>query len=71
MQESFSSAPDMNIMKHMPPVMSAGVTATPSADLPVPPTEKRPKPKMSALSTRRMRRLVRLRVRTSEVEEAC
>ena len=70
MQDNFSSAPDMNIMKHIPPVISAGVTTDSSADLPVPPTEKRPKPKMRALRTRRIRRFVRFNVRTSDVEEA-
>merc|ERR1719288_377958 len=70
MQDNFSSAPDMNIMKHIPPVISAGGTTDSSADLPVPPTEKRPKPKMRALRTRRIRRFVRFNVRTSDVEEA-
>ena len=56
--------------KHMPPVNSDWDTLGPSRDLPAPPTEKRPKPKMRALRTSRMRRLVRLRVSTSEVLEA-
>ena len=70
MQSSFSSAPEVNMRKHIPPVRSAWVTIGLSADRPVPPTENRPKPKMRALRTRRMRRFVRLRVRTSDVEEA-
>ena len=41
-----------------------------SADLAVPPTEKMPKPKIRAFKTNRMSKLVKLSVRTSEVDDA-
>jgi len=58
-------------MKQRPPERSAWVKAVDSsADLAEEPTLKRPKPKIRALRTIRMSKLVKLRVKTSEVDEA-
>ena len=58
-------------MKHMPPERSAWVRdVDSSADLAEEPTLKRPNPKIRALRTTRMSKFVKLRVKTSEVEEA-
>ena len=58
-------------MKHMPPERSAWVKdVDSSADLAEEPTLKRPNPKIRALRTMRMSKFVKLRVKTSEVEEA-
>lgn len=60
-------------MKQRPPFRSVVVMAEfLSFDLACPPTPpaKMPKPMMMALAIRRMIRLVMLRVKTSEVEEA-
>jgi len=71
MQDNLSSEPAVYIMKHIPPERSAWVRAVlSSADLADEPTEKRPKPKIKALRTIRMSKLVKFRVKTSEVLEA-
>jgi len=70
MQDNLSSEPAVYIMKHMPPERSAWVRAVSSADLAEDPTLKRPNPKIRALRTMRMSKLVKLRVKTSEVLEA-
>ena len=71
MQDNLSSEPAVYMMKHMPPERSAWVRAVESsADLAEEPTLKRPNPKMRALRTMRMSKLVKLRVKTSEVLEA-
>jgi len=70
MQDNFSSAPEVYMMKHMPPLRSAWERLVSSALLAEDPTLKSPKPKMRALRTIRMSKLVKLSVKTSEVEEA-
>ena len=61
-------------MKHMPPVRSlwvmAGLWCSAERAWPPIPPAKMPKPMMMALAMRRMMRLVMLRVRTSDVEDA-
>ena len=73
MQDSLDSSPEVYIKKHMPPVRSdwvmAGLCSDERAWPPTPPA-KIPKPMMMALAIRRMIKLVMLRVKTSEVEEA-
>jgi hypothetical protein len=56
--------------KHMPPLKSAWVKEVSSAERADEPTLKRPNPKMMALRTMRMSKLVKLSVSTSEVEDA-
>jgi len=72
MHWSFSSAPEVYMMKHMPPLRSACVTAVSSDERAwlLLPTLKRPKPKMMAFNTMRMSKLVKLSVSTSDVEDA-
>jgi len=69
-QLNFSSAPEVYMMKHMPPLRSAWEREVSSLDLAEEPTLKRPKPKMIAFNTIRMSKLVKLSVSTSEVEDA-
>merc|ERR1711997_1344963 len=71
MQFNLDSSPAMCIIKHMPPWRSVSENeGLSSADLAVPPTEKRPNPKIRAFKTNRMSKLVKLSVRTSEVDDA-
>jgi len=73
MQESFSSAPEVYIMKHIPPVKSVCEKYPASLDLALllPPLPMAtPTPMMMALAINRMIRLVMFRVNTSEVEDA-
>jgi len=59
------------MMKHIPPVRSdCDREVLSSLERAEEPTLKRPKPKIMAFNTIRISRLVRLRVRTSEVELA-
>ena len=69
-QLNFSSAPEVYMIKHMPPLRSAWEREVSSDDLADEPTLKRPNPKMMAFNTIRMSKLVKLSVRTSEVEDA-
>ena len=71
MQFNLDSSPAMCIIKHMPPWRSASENdGLSSADLAVPPTEKRPNPKIRAFKTNKMSKLVKLSVRTSDVDDA-
>ena len=71
MQFNLDSSPDMCIIKHMPPWRSVSENeGLSSADLAVPPTEKRPNPKIRAFKTNKMSKLVKLSVRTSDVDDA-
>ena len=71
MQPNLDGSPAMCIMKHIPPWRSVCVkVGLSSADLAVPPTEKRPKPKIRAFKTNKISKLVKLSVRTSDVDDA-
>ena len=71
MQFNLDSSPAMCIIKHMPPWRSVSEKdGLSSADLAVPPTEKRPNPKIRAFKTNKMSKLVKLSVRTSDVDDA-
>ena len=69
-QLNFSSAPEVYMIKHMPPLRSAWEREVSSDERADEPTLKRPNPKMMAFNTIRMSKLVKLSVRTSEVEDA-
>jgi len=72
MQLNFSSAPEAYRIKHIPPLRSDWETMEVSfADLAekTEPTLKIPRPKMIPFSTIRIIKLVKLSVRTSEVED--
>jgi len=70
-QLNFSSAPEVYMIKHIPPLRSDWeMDVSSEFDRAEDPTLKRPNPKMMAFNTIRMSKLVKLRVRTSEVEEA-
>ena len=71
MQFNLDSSPAMCIIKHMPPWRSVSENeGLSSADLAVPPTEKRPNPKIRAFKTNKMSKLVKLSVSTSDVDDA-
>merc|ERR1712223_2298829 len=71
MQFNLDSSPDICIKKHMPPWRSVSENeGLSSADLAVPPTEQRPKPKIRAFKTNKLSKLVKLSVSTSDVDDA-
>jgi len=72
MQDSLSSAPEVYMRKHMPPVRSVSVMELSSEERAVDPDPAKtmPAPRMRPFNTSKMIKLVKLRVKTSDVEVA-